>query len=505
MLWAGLGLLVAFQTVVILKRGSWPMSYDEALYIGNAVAMAQALQDPGLHRLADAYWYYQRGQAPLLPVATAPLIALGVPPLAAAMATLGLFTGALLVAAGSLARVLLPSSWAGAVPPLLLACWGITFWGSNYLFAIPAAATATALATCLLRSRLLTDLRWCAAGGLALGLCALSRTMMLALAPLLVASYLIVHAKPLWRTMRRSLLGLGIGAGIALVVAGSWYIRNIGGTLDYLLGYGYSDAATTFSGGLTRSDPGFYLRRGENLARELGLLAAVAVAVMLVTAVVAGRQGRVEQDRGNRSGVLTLMLWVVASLVALTSTTNQGAGFETPLLPGALILILLGVRRIASAPAEPLVALVAAALAVVNVVVQPYELGRGDDPLRHSQAAEKWRLFNDALAAARRSSPQVALEAEGFYLNTPSLRLSSLIKDHRQEPPAVLDHRRCRTAAACAAFIREELPPGSYIVLLPGPLFEPTPDADAVREAVRDCPVVPVAGARAVGASVVRC
>jgi hypothetical protein len=164
-------------------------------------------------------------------------------------------------------------------------------------------------------------------------------------------------------------LGLLILAGV--LVAASWYWRNIDPVVDYLTNYGYGSQAANYGAeqSLLSWD------RLNKVAARIGnddLLAPMAVllfAGLVALAVLVARRIRASEDRRaelirlGSSDACALLLVVVAGYATLTSSRNGGNGFTFPLamlLPPLAVVALRHYRR-ALVPAAMLVGLIATA------------------------------------------------------------------------------------------------------------------------------------------------
>ena len=379
------GLLVFTVSVnlwwVATYRRGLPYDIDEAGYLQRAVRDADALHSGGVLSLWSTY-RLPDPQAPLLTVVAGVFHSVTGTGTLSMFAVQQIFYVVLVVATYLGSRRLMDRNWS-LVAALMVACLpGVVIASRSFFFALPAAAMMTATLVAQMYSDDFRS-RWISAlWGLLLGLSALSRTVVLALVPALLAPALVVVV--LSRTRRRSLGNVGLGLAVALIVAGSWYSATWHEVLHYLTGYGYGIEANQYGVGHSITSLGWWTARLD-LADNTEVFAplALALAVCFVAGLVGMRRRRARsagtaEDVASRAPELSvrrilgrpdaaLWIFVVLGYLALSTSQNAGSMFELPLLPAVCILAASVASRLARG-ARPYVATLCVLAAVVSFV-----------------------------------------------------------------------------------------------------------------------------------------
>jgi hypothetical protein len=182
------------------------------------------------------------------------------------------------------------------------------------------------------RSDHLREPRWCIAVGVALAGLLLSRSMAVAYAVPLLLVFLAdvaLHARrrrPRWAT-------IALSAGVLLLLAGPWWVVSGHTALHYLSSAGYSQTSglSSQTGGLGPSS--VY----QHIVWELNPLAwpqciALGVAVLACLWRIARYRSRL------RYGPLWLLpVWILLSVLVLSSSGNDGTAFGLPLVGMAIV------------------------------------------------------------------------------------------------------------------------------------------------------------------------
>ncbi len=215
------------------QRG-FPMYTDESGYTAFALTDAQGIKHGGPSGLVHAV-ETQSVHGPLVPLLTAPVDLLTGPRIAPGYVVIAAFSVILALSTYALARRL-TTGWTAALAALVVATApGTMTFARAYYFAVPAAALLTASIWCFLQSDGLEHALWAIGGGVLLGLALLSRTQVLALVPGVLGAGLI-QVLATRSDLRRRLTNL-TGATVATgAVAATWYARNAGDAIGWLLG-----------------------------------------------------------------------------------------------------------------------------------------------------------------------------------------------------------------------------------------------------------------------------
>jgi 4-amino-4-deoxy-L-arabinose transferase-like glycosyltransferase len=347
-------------------RHGYVTEWDESGYLQFALSNFDVLHDQG--PWAFVKFVGHRGTfGPLLPAVTAlfyPIVGRGV---FGSLLVMPLFFAGLVAAAFGLARQLVSDSWAVVAAFAVAAIPAVTDYSRIFHFALPATACMTAALWALVRSEGLRRLGWVAAAGLFVGLTLLSRTMTIAYVPgfaLAAGALLLVDAPDLRARMRN----LAIGAGVVVLFAGPWYLRNAGSVYDSLVGTGYGEGATVFGRHYPIASWGYWTKELRLDLSYLGLPLASVLLLCFGAAlwyVLARRRSLIERPRSVRAvSILALVLVVVEGYLALTSSRNEGTGFSLPWLP---VLVVLAVVAVASIPPRALRLALAAAVVAVSL------------------------------------------------------------------------------------------------------------------------------------------
>ena len=372
--WALVAAIVLVSVVVhvvwlVRFRNGFVTEWDESGYMQFALSNYDALRDEGPWTFAKTVGG-RGGYGPLLPLVTSlsyPVLGRGV---FESLLVLPLFFAGLVTVTYGLARQFVSSSWAVVAALAVAAMPAVLDYTRLFHFALPAAACMTAALWALIRSEGLRRPGWAAAFGLFVALTLLARTMTVAYAPaflLAAGTQFLVSGGEL----RLRIRNLGLAAGVSLLVAGPWYIRNARSVYDILMSAGYGDESARYGAGYPLFSWALWTKElrldlvhlGVLLAAAMLLAFAVALAQLLLDRPARFSFHVPHSVRG--AGLLALALAVIAGYVALTSSRNQGTAFALPWLPA---LVVLAVVAAASIRLRGLRVALAGAFVAVSVV-----------------------------------------------------------------------------------------------------------------------------------------
>jgi 4-amino-4-deoxy-L-arabinose transferase-like glycosyltransferase len=349
------GVLVVAVSVnlwwVATHRRGLPYDIDEAGYLQRAVRDADALHSGGVLSL----WSTVRlpdPQAPLLTVVAGVFHWVTGTGVLSMFAVQQVFYVVLVVATYLGSRRLMNRGWSVVAAVMVSGLPGVVIASRSFFFALPAAAMMTATLVAELYSDSFRS-RWLSAlWGLFLGLSALSRTVVLALVPALIAPAFVVLV--LSRSRRRQLANVGLGLVVALVVAGSWYSATWHEVLHYLTGFGYGTEAGHYGAGRSIVSFAWWTNRLDlALNAEVFAPMALALALCFAAGLLGLRRRHRSPERTDDDPVVDeespvrralqrrdAPLWVFVGLgyLALSTSQNSGSMFELPLLPATCIL-----------------------------------------------------------------------------------------------------------------------------------------------------------------------
>lgn len=373
-LWPFLALLVGIAAVdlrwVWLYRHGQPYDIDENGYLSIALANHRGLLADGLR----GWWRSVIGpsiQAPLMTASTTPAFLVGGPnPVVGLLVPIafGLVTLAATFLLGRRVGGHMVGWWAGLLAlgaPMLLN------YSRSYNFAIAATAMLTLALLALARSSNLEHRGWSALLGLFLGLTALSRTMVLAFLPGIMAAMALAVAVGPARARRAVNGALGVAAAVA--VAFPWYRVNWSLVYDYLTSFGYGSRAAEYG----IAAPFFSFTAWRVTLQSLAISVFLPYLLLLgvggaVLVAVAGSEARRRGLRlvtlaAARSPLMPCVLVVIEGLAALTSSQNKGSGFVAPLIPAMAVCLGWAAARLPVRPRR-LLGAAAAATVVLNVL-----------------------------------------------------------------------------------------------------------------------------------------
>lgn len=352
------GLMVNIWWVYAWRRGL-PFDIDEAGYLQRALNDATILRGDGIAGLWRLV-HTSDPQAPLLPTVAGTIHAVtGLGP-TGLLLTEQLFLLIVAISTYALARRCTAALWPVLAVGLVLVLPGIVWASRSFYFAVPAAALLTAALAVQLWvadfDSLLRALMW----GVALGLAMLTRSMIVGLLPgLVLAACLRVAVK---RGGLRRLLNVGGGLAVGAAVAAVWYSASWRSVITYLQSYGYGANASAY--GSPRpllSWDRWSFRLTWVLQTDVFVPLTMAFALCLGAAlgyVLWHRwhpDTRLPRDRvggwgraraalgGDVASMIIVLSW---GYLALSSTTNLGSGFEVPLLPVAVVLVVAAASRV---------------------------------------------------------------------------------------------------------------------------------------------------------------
>jgi len=348
----GVQLLVALIGVFIAVNAYWIWAYrfrqamvldiDEAGYFSYTMIDYFGLHFGGLQGWLAAV-DMKSAQAPLTMALASLLFGLAGPHIVLGF-VVPVAAGAGCVAAAYALGACLASGRVGLLAALLTAsCPAIMLYARSYLFAAPAAFFAVMALLAIVRSRNFGSAGWALGFGVCLGLLPLARTMTLAFIPgLVIAALVSVIAKS--KACIPGLLRLCLGLLVGLLIALPWFWKNGALVAQYLFSYGYGNHALAYGPKLpvftlpaVLFKLNFYIDAETHLPEFLiiclGLLALVGVAVQ----AMAEDGMRRAACRALTSPLFPVIIFNVATLLALFSSGNKGSGFLAPAIPPLMV------------------------------------------------------------------------------------------------------------------------------------------------------------------------
>jgi hypothetical protein len=482
--WPHLAVAAVFLLTAVLNvwwiaryRLGNPLDIDEAGYMSAAYDDTTALLQHGLPGLIHAYRTPSQF-GPLVPLLTVPVhLVLGLGVYA------GLYVELPFLLCLLLASYALGSRLGGRTAGLLTVVGvaglpAVVDFSRSYQFVLPTTALFIGAVFALVRSEGGRNWRWSAVWGALLGAAVLARLMVLGFVPGFIAAVL-VQALAGRDQRRRRILNTAIGTAVAVGVAATWYAKNLGVTLHYLLLYGYGAKAADYG---PRPEPltvGFWTRQlTASVDQFLYLPLALVMGIGLVAALVLARPRASRRLTILSSDAAAIGLVIVAGYLALTSTSNIGTGFAVPLVALVVVLAVAAIVRIPSPAARNVLMaalmgastfnlaskadLVPGMSATASAAGRTVADGRG--ALQHYIAAARYPVPDsttplpelqhqwlpvahdlaelvEAHSAARGVAPIVCFASRDPMFNTNTFGLVARFVDQRTIPVAQLDSR----------------------------------------------------------------
>lgn len=194
--------------------------------------------------------------------------------------------------------------------------------------------------------------------GVGLAVMVLARTMTLGYVPGLFGAAIVMAGRDrlAWRRVAQA-------TGIAVVVAGPWYVVEWPTIYGYLSNYGYGSTAAIYGSGGPFERLGYRIDRIADAIGPSVVVSALVVGAVGAATAVARRRARSAPGVPWRE-VGGLAVAAALGLAALVSTTNSGVWFELPLV---VMLLPLGAVLVGAAP-RPLPWLVVAPVVGMAIV-----------------------------------------------------------------------------------------------------------------------------------------
>lgn len=354
-------------------RAGYPFDIDEAGYTTFGFADYYALHYQGLSGWWEAI-QHQPTFAPLLPALTSLTLHFDLNVLNG-FVVLAFFAVVLVLASYVLANRLVGPRLAAFAAFVTATLPGTIAFSREYIFALPTATFLLIAVYTIIRSDGLRKWSWAVGCGVAIGLMMLSRTMAITYVPgILLAGVLPMFLREGGVSLGRRFVNLALLALAAVLVATTWYARNVGSVVDYLTSYGYGHQSQFYGAQHALLSWGRFRSVSEHMISEdLFLpLAAIGLIALIALGVAAALRLRPEEGRkealrriasGDAFGVCVVF---IIGYGALMSSRNGGDGFTIPLtvlLPAIGVVALRRFPR-ATVPAVAIVGVVA----IFNVV-----------------------------------------------------------------------------------------------------------------------------------------
>jgi hypothetical protein len=459
-------------------RGGYPFDIDEAGYTAFGLADYLGLKGGGL----QGWWNSIQAQptfAPLVPALTS-LTVFVHPGILNGFLILSAFLVVLVMASYLVAQRLVSPRLAALAALVTATLPGAFAFSREYVYALPVAALLVCAVYALMRSDGLQRRRWAIACGAAIGLMLLARTMAITYVPGVLVAALVVLLARRQGDLARRFLNLGLVIVAAVVVAATWYVRNLQSVIDYLTDYGYGRQSQFYGNDHALISLARFRSVAERtIAEDLFLpLAIVLLAGLVAIAAVLIQRLRRANGRGlllqhlAGTDALSVAIVFVVGYGGLMTSQNGGDGFTFPLAVLLPPLAALALRKFpgATKPAVVAVALIAALNLVSTATIWsaasqtrkvsipgiseelPVIKGvpkavfairgqiRGPETVFDAGDAE-WPIASEKVADAlseihgpAEEAPVIAFASRNRALNTNTVNLASIAKYHRGLP-----------------------------------------------------------------------
>jgi 4-amino-4-deoxy-L-arabinose transferase-like glycosyltransferase len=318
---------------------------DEAGYLAAALRYQRSI-DPGhpgiaIHEVAESV------TGPLVPVLSVVPLTFGPRDLRSALLVQPVLGVVLAVATAAIVRRLAGGGWAILAGAYVATLPRVVQATETYWLGL-AAAAMLAVALALLGRPGALEGRARFGIGLSIGAALLARTMVVALLPGLLLGVAVMA----WGDRRR-LVGAAQAVGLAVAVAGPWYVLQRRAVFGYLVSYGYGANAGEFGSGgplhrldvRTRELIEYTLRWPYRFWPEQVAWALLVVLAAWAAIRLRPRTGPARWSHRQRLAGALLAV-VVPGVVALSTTTNEGIWFDLPLFVPLVALFVAGVARL---------------------------------------------------------------------------------------------------------------------------------------------------------------
>lgn len=343
-------------------RSGLPLDIDEAGYLRFAFDNLHGWRHGGVGGLYDAV-VGQRQFGPLIPLTATPILGLVGPRPVAAMSVQLVFLALLAFAVLGLGRAI-----AGARAGLLAAVVTILLpevldYTRTFHFALASAALLSAALWAIVQSEGFQRRGWSLAAGAFLGGMLLARTLTIGFVPVIaIAAGVAVVARPRKQWVR-GVTNFALAVVVALGVAGWWYLPNLSVIWHYLSDVGYGAPARFYAS--NRHSVGsvsfWTWRLGQMVENSVSLPVALIAATTLLAALGArlrhrrrprtaswssGRARRALTELASPAGLVGIV--GAGTYLVLATNRGGGSGFDVPLLPLAVLLVVALLWRLPS-------------------------------------------------------------------------------------------------------------------------------------------------------------
>ncbi|MCB0963877.1 MAG: glycosyltransferase family 39 protein [Acidimicrobiales bacterium] len=436
---------------------------DEAGYLANGLRIHRQI-GPDLKPLLVAIGGPSTG--PLVPMLSMPILLVGPRSVSAAWSIqLVLYVATGMAAAGVARR--LAGDGASLTAGLVALCLpAVVLASRSYQFAPAVAATLVGAVWALLASERGERAIPMVAAGVAVGAMLLSRTMAVAFVPAIVlgAAVELEHTS---RAKRHAL----VATGIALLIAGPWWIARWSAITGYLTSYGFGPRATDYgSTGLG----GRISQRADAIWTDVRPPFLLLALVALIAGGIAWWRRRAAGPKADEDDPAPPLLddrvrpfvavatTVVVAAAVLVATANRGTWFE---LPVEVLAAALVVAVVAAARPLPRRLLAASALVIALLTVASSLTDRGgtfDGPRStlYGGLAQDQPLTSEADARFLSNEGSIRAEASAAWWAAITDLLAEIDRRGTPEHPVVVTMTGSSTLANTQQlFLAAELAP----------------------------------------------
>ena len=336
---AGLAAAIAVAQLLWIRAHRMPglLDNDEAAYLSGAWRFRSSFTEGGVPSLVEAV--VGTSTAPLIPLVSAGLLAVGPDTIWWAMAVQPVLLVLAATSVAALAVRLVPGRLAVIAATVFCAFPGVIAATQSYYYGLAVAAfLGLSLWVLFASDRCRGPAIWWLPPVLAAMV--LSRTMALGFVPAVLGAGVALA----WGD-RRALLRLGAASAVATLLAAPWYLATSETTLSYLLSAGYGPSASQFG---TDSKVLQVLAVPAEMALDSGVVLALATVGAALVVLSRGPRRRRDLVRSifGSSERRALIVALAIGALAVMSTPNRGNWFTLPLLVPATALGAEAIHRL---------------------------------------------------------------------------------------------------------------------------------------------------------------
>jgi 4-amino-4-deoxy-L-arabinose transferase-like glycosyltransferase len=225
---------------------------------------------------------------------------------------------------------------------LVASCPVILNFSRSFQFSMSATFIMTLCLFAIVKSERFQNAGWTTVFGLSLGFLPLARTMTIAFVPgVAMAAFLYVIGEPSRRL--QSLLMLAGALLLAGVTTATWLAPHVKDVFEYLYKFGYGAQAAEYGAEQSKFGPDAWLGMLDGLTNEVFLPHFLVILLGGLAMCVIALRDSLKSSNADffhkviRSPTIPIIIVVMETLLALTSTRNSGSAFFAPIIPALMV------------------------------------------------------------------------------------------------------------------------------------------------------------------------